>query len=191
MITKAATVYGGSRNSQSSREDYRHSTSSRWRGSPRSIEMEFAELGVRSNSLINELVGAGFDRDSVRAVFLIPMIEMAWADGNVQIEEKAEVLRILSGFGIRHGSSAHHLIKKWLIDRPTDQQFQIAQRLALPLISELKASKTFRVEWIQEAARRVANASGSSFSLLGLDEKISQEEASLLNRLREELRAAG
>jgi hypothetical protein len=145
----------------------------------------FEALGVRDRHLVRELAEAGFDIETARLLYLIPVIEVAWSDGAVTRRETLEIERIAGLHGIAKGSEAHNRLREWLNHRPTDRFFQ-ASRLGVKLMLQdrppLEASILRRdLIWY---CTRIAQASGG---FPGLGTGISPEEKQILSELATEL----
>jgi hypothetical protein len=67
---------------------------------------DLAQAGIQDSSLIEHLTKAGFDSDSARALYLLPLVDVAWADGRVQKEEQSEILGLMEKAGISKDSKA-------------------------------------------------------------------------------------
>lgn len=74
--------------------------------------------GIVEEQVLANLVAAGVKADTLGAVTLIPMVEVAWCDGNVADEERDAVLNAASAQGIRSDSAAYELLNHWLSERP-------------------------------------------------------------------------
>lgn len=74
--------------------------------------------GIVEEHVLASLVAAGVKADTLGAVTLIPMVEVAWCDGNIAAEEREAVLNAAAGQGIRSDSAAYELLSHWLTQRP-------------------------------------------------------------------------
>jgi len=126
---------------------------------------------MKPNKYIRELFEEGFDEDTIRAVYLIPVIDTAWADGKVQAEERQEILELLEERGIQAGSGAYLMIDSWLTKKPTDDFFADANDLIEPLFKDLKENRGGDIMWVIKAAERVASATGTMDSPISLGEQ--------------------
>lgn len=144
------------------------------------------EFGINDQDLMKKLLEAGFSADSARALFLVPLIEVAWADGQVQEDERRAVLELMKQREIEEGSEAYRCASDWLETKPTDQKFRVASELLKPVVDELKKSGQDTSEWILEAAQKVANATGGLFGF-GWN-MISKEEKEILVKLSKQLK---
>ncbi len=82
--------------------------------------------------LIAELHKLGLDADSFRAVTLLPLVEVAWADQSVQPQERKAILLIAKGHDLLRGRAAD-VVEDWLTHRPSDDTFALGRRVLATL----------------------------------------------------------
>jgi len=137
--------------------------------------------GIQDTSLIDHLLTLGFDADSARALYLLPLVDVAWADGAVQAAERREILTALDKQGIAPHTKAYNLVLRWVDRGAADESYLNARTLLEPIVHELKKSGKDPSSWILEASEKVANVTNSLF---GLGSKmISKEEKAYLENL--------
>src|SRR5688500_15456299 len=101
--------------------------------------LELKGAGIDDDGLIQQLTSAGFDAETLKALFFVPMIEVAWADNRLEKAEADEVLRLTEERGIAKNSKAYRMIESWLEKNPTaDPVFNRSQQLLEPILSEAK-----------------------------------------------------
>jgi tellurite resistance protein len=115
--------------------------------------------------LTEALAGLGLDRKNHRAVGLLPLVEVAWADGKVQRAERELILEIAERYGVAPGDA---WLKRWLEKRPTPTTFLAARTVLLALMarsgkSDVKAPDT--LDNLLELCVGVAEAAGGLFGL--------------------------
>jgi tellurite resistance protein len=142
-------------------------------------------FGIGEPELVRELADAGFDIETFRVLYLVPLIQVAWSDGGVSRRERDQVLEIAGLHGIKAGSPAHERLVAWLTESPSDQFFQACLRGVKAMLRHRSSSEA------QDLSRdlvsycvRIASASGGFF---GLGSRISREEEVMLTRLVTEL----
>jgi len=114
----------------------------------------------------------------------VPLVQVAWADGHVQHNEREQLIQVARLRGITEGSRADKQLAKWLEERPSDEFFAQTLRIVHAMIESMPPVQG-------EAARRdlvafciaVASASGG---ILGLGDKISDEERVAITRIARE-----
>jgi len=139
-----------------------------------------AILGIDDDAVLQQLVDVGICEETVVALYLVPMIEVAWADGEIQGKEREAVLKAAAEHGIERDSIASELLGSWL-QQPIDKELLgVWEGLAQALKDDLApdAMQATRARIIG-SARAVAEAAGG---ILGLG-KISPEERKMLERL--------
>lgn len=132
-------------------------------------------------AVLDILVDLGISADTWAAVSLVPLVEVAWADGSVASKERAAILAAAEASGITPGSPAHELLQGWLARRPDGRLLQAWGEYIVALCEGLlpDAKHALR-EQVLGRARSVAEATGG---FLGLGRKISVEEAKVLEQL--------
>src|SRR5512145_2731329 len=56
--------------------------------------------GVEDPEILKALEEAGFDRNTVQVLHLVPILQIAWVDGEVTKAEREEILRIAAARGV-------------------------------------------------------------------------------------------
>src|SRR5688500_14447118 len=74
--------------------------------------------GILDDHVLKNLVKAGVRAETLAALTLIPLVEVAWADGAVSAEEREAVLKAAAENGIGQGSASYELLARWLAERP-------------------------------------------------------------------------
>jgi hypothetical protein len=170
----------------------------RWRESdlparPTPFEAETAEASLTELSLASGITDEGTLRllvdlevsmDLLSALALVPLMEVAWADGHIDDKERAAILQAADAQGIDRDSPAYDLLAKWLDRRPTARLFDAWRDYIVALMEPLLAAERAQLrDALLGRARRVAEAAGG---FLGVG-AVSREEAQVLERLEREL----
>ena len=131
--------------------------------------------------MLQKLVELGVRPESVAPLALVPIVEVAWADGKVDEKERRAVLDAADARGIRAGDLQHGLLQRWLSHRPSAKLLEAWQHYVAGLCAQLDAEQrnALRGELL-DRARAVAEASGG---FLGLGSKVSPSERAVLQRL--------
>lgn len=131
--------------------------------------------------LIDRLAGLGIHAETLAALTLIPLVEVAWADGKMEARERDAILRGAESSGIQPGSPSYGLLEIWTHDRPAPELLETWKAYIAALSDELSADQKWHLEErIIGRARAVAEAAGG---FLGLGSKISAEEEAMLAEL--------
>ena len=141
--------------------------------------------GLSDPVLLQELQELGFTAETVSLLPLVPVVQMAWAEGGVTREEREVLVRLARSRGITADSAADRQLSDWLGNRPDDAVFARAGRLIRALLdSGSPSTGTLTAEELVLQAEKIAAASGG---ILGLG-RISPEERALLKQIAEELK---
>jgi len=144
-----------------------------------------SECGIRNDKVLAELAELGVTGETILAVSLIPLVAVAWADGNVTDKERE---RILDAEEAQHLDMAtQELLNHWLDNNPGPEVFEAWKHF----VNELRGILTpahgtlFDAEII-ERAEAVAKASGGYFTYGA----VSPAEQKVLDEVKQALRAA-
>jgi hypothetical protein len=156
------------------------------------IVLALAEhLQVDDPELLRRVIALGVTRDTGPAFLLAPLVQVAWAEGNVTDRERDTVLRLAAARGVEAGSPAHAQLLKWLQERPTDDLFDTAMEVIRGGLAMLPAEqREERLKRIVQACHEVAEASGGLAKVLRLGSGVSGEEEALLTAIVTTLRGS-
>jgi tellurite resistance protein len=140
--------------------------------------------GVLDQQALRDLETLGYAPDTVMLLFLMPLVEVAWADGGISDRERALIIEAARTRGIEAGSAADQQLASWLEVAPSAEFYQKTLRVIGAILQGRSPQE-------READRRdllsytlaVASASGG---ILGLG-KVSNDEKQVLARLTREL----
>jgi hypothetical protein len=137
--------------------------------------------GIGDEALLRRLAGLGIRADTLAALTLIPLIEVAWADGKMNEGEREAVLFGAESTGIPRESPSHGLLRIWTLDQPAPDLVDAWSEYIRALCRELGDEQRARLERnILRRARAVAEAAGG---FLGLGSKVSKKESAALESL--------
>src|SRR5262249_52837952 len=74
--------------------------------------------GIVEERVLHHLAQAGVRAETLAAVSLIPLVEVAWVDGSVSPEERDAVLNAAANQGVHPDSAPYEILKSWLKERP-------------------------------------------------------------------------
>lgn len=141
-------------------------------------------IGVTDPDLIRELAELGFTLETVKLLPLIPVLEMAWADGDVTAPERTMVLDVARARGIAQGSEADHQLVEWLTRRPGETVFRRAGRLINALFAA-DARVDLTPDDLLKYCEAIADASGGLFGI----GRVSADERVTLARIASEIKS--
>jgi tellurite resistance protein len=142
-----------------------------------------AASGISDDAVLEELVRQDIDSDTVAALALVPLVEVAWADGNIDDKERTAVLSAAEQAGLSRESAAFQLLEGWLAVQPGRRVMAAWKDYVGSLANTLspQAKATLRQDLLGRA-RAVAKAAGG---FLGLGSKVSRSEQAVLDELEQ------
>ena len=140
----------------------------------------FRDANIKSEQLIDALVDLEITPGGIAALSIVPLVAVAWADGEIQKKEREAIIRAAEDGGIEPGSANHELLENWLKTKPgpdllatwKEYAHAIEERLDSVVGNELK-------ERLMTRTTDIAKAAGG---FLGLG-AISKAEQAMLDQL--------
>ena len=148
------------------------------------------KLRVDDPELLRRVAELGLTRETGAAILLAPLVQVAWAEGEVTDRERAVVFDVAARRGIEPGSAPRAQLEAWLRERPPDALFEIALEVIEAGLAILTAQEQDqRRREIVTAATRVAEASGGRLAkLLGIHRAgTSGQEAAVIRAIAAKL----
>jgi hypothetical protein len=137
--------------------------------------------GDADEEVLDKLVELGIGPQTWAALEIVPLVEVAWANAQVEAKERSAVLAAAEANGIKASSPSHQLLEDWLTHRPDARLLATWGEYIVGLCAGLDpAQKNALRDEILGRARTVAKAAGG---FLGLGSKISPEEEVVLQQL--------
>jgi hypothetical protein len=142
-------------------------------------------IGISDPALLQDLEELGFTAETVALLPLVPLLQMAWAEGGVSGAERALIVKLARSRGVADGSAADRQLNAWLETRPDEAVFARAGRLIRAVLDTGAAGAGgLTADDVVQQAERIAAASGG---FLGLG-RISADEKALLARIAQDLK---
>ena len=142
-------------------------------------------VGLNDTALLQELLDLGFTPETVVLLPIVPILQMAWAEGGITPAERELIVRFARGRGIDAGSIADRQLTAWMQERPSDAMFTSAGRLIRAVLdSGSTAAAGLNEDDLVEYCERIASASGGVFGI----GRISAEERKLLSGIAADLK---
>jgi hypothetical protein len=137
--------------------------------------------GIDDEAVLAKLADLDIEAGTWAAISLVPLVEVAWADGKIDEKEREAVLSSAEANGIVRGSPSYELLEYWLARRPDARLLQVWGEYMVGLCAKLgDGEKSTVKEKVLGRARDIAKAAGG---FLGLGSKISAEEEVMLREL--------
>ncbi len=117
--------------------------------------------GITDERVLDNLVALNLSGDLMAAFRLMPLVEIAWADGTIDDREVEAVLAAAEQHGVARGSGAYAMLENALRTGPRPDSRKAWYLYAEELRKTLNPQElaTFRRDLLEEA-RKVAAASG-------------------------------
>jgi len=132
---------------------------------------------VNHADIENGLQALGMTRQSWRALPLLPLVSVAWADGRVQDGERAVIERLARDFGV--DDDGMMLLHNWLTHPPTAEAADNGRRLLVQLCRTGGVADEELLDDVVQFAHEVARSAGGFFGV----GSISREEADAIDAL--------
>jgi hypothetical protein len=143
-----------------------------------------SSTGLDDPALLAELQELGFTPETVSLLPLVPVVQMAWAEGGVSAAERELIVKLARSRGIEAGSPADQQLAGWMASRPSDDIFARASRFIRAMLDAGSAPSGLSADDLVRYCEEIAAASGG---ILGIG-RISAEERALLARIAEDLK---
>jgi hypothetical protein len=143
-----------------------------------------ARTGLSDPALLGELGALGFTPDTIGVLPLVPVVQMAWAEGGITPAERALLVKLARDRGIVEGSAADQQLSNWMAQRPSDEAFARATRLIRAML-DTGAAGALNADDVIKYSEDIAAASGGLFGI----GKISSDERATLSQIVSALKA--
>jgi len=142
-----------------------------------------ARIGVTDPQLLEELQALGFTPDTVVLLPLVPVVQVAWAEGGVTSAERNLIVKLARARGVEEGSAADLQLADWLNRRPAQEVFSRATRLISALLAT-PGQQQLSADDLVKHCEAIASASGGVFGI----NTVSAEERQLLASIADALK---
>jgi hypothetical protein len=117
-------------------------------------------LNIDNNEVLDALVDLAVEPESLIAFTLVPLVEVAWADGEIQPKERDAIIKAAVERGVEENSPTARLLRNWLETPPDPQLLEtwkdyieaLRQSISDQAWTEMKVSVMGRARAIAEAA---------------------------------------
>lgn len=138
-------------------------------------------IGIADSNCVHAITKVEAGVQVLTVMALLPLVEVAWSDGEVNAQEQVAILKAATEMGIAEGTTTHQCLTSWLATRPSSEAVAawdkyvraICATLEPATIEKLKTGTIGRAE-------KVATAAGG---FLGLGNKVSAAERACLDKL--------
>jgi len=146
------------------------------------------ETGITDEAALDKLLEVGVTSQNLQALSLAPLVCVAWADGELDPEERTAALAALEAAGVAEGSTGHQLFDSWLSRAPEANLLAAWKDYVSGLFEELEAPAREAIgKDLLARAESVAKAAGG-FAGIG---SISKSERAVLDEIESALTGSG
>jgi hypothetical protein len=136
-----------------------------------------ARSGLRDPALVEELHSLGFTVETLVLLPIVPLVQVAWAEGGVSDAERKLIVELARTRGVEAGSAADTQLKEWLDRRPSPDVFARATRLISAMLDQPdETSSSLSADDLIKYSEDIAAASGG---ILGIGRISAEEKAAL------------
>ena len=129
--------------------------------------------GIRNPKVLDKLVELEVPPATLASLTILPLVEVAWADGHLDEKEKKAVLAGAAKGGIIKDSVDYALLDAWLKERPSPKLLEawihyiagLCEVMGPKELSDLKSE-------VLNRAKKVAEAAGGFLSKISVEEKM-------------------
>lgn len=142
--------------------------------------------GIHDVEQIAELQALGFTPETLSLLPLVPVLQVAWAEGGVSSAERTMILDLARSRDIAAGSAADAQLQEWLDEKPSEATFRKASRLIGAMLDQpAGAEMQVSADDLMKYCEQIAHASGGLFGI----GKVSAEEKTALQQIAAQLKA--
>lgn len=141
---------------------------------------EFREyLNIDNEEVLEALIELSVEPETLVAFTLVPLVEVAWADGEIQPKERDAILKAAIERGVSEGSPTHSLLKNWLQTPPNPKLLETWKGYIEELMASLgDRTRAHMKSGVMGRARAIAEAAGGFLGVASISaaEKKKLEE---------------
>ena len=146
------------------------------------------KAGVADEELLNDLQQLGYTPETVMMLYLVPLIQTAWAEGGVSQKERELIVKAARSRGITEGTPCDQQLNMWLATRPSDEMFEKSLRAIRTILqAQPESAREASEKDLLSLATAIAGASGG---IVGF-RAVSAEEQQSLKHISDELKNSG
>ena len=139
--------------------------------------------GIQDEGVLGKLVELRVRPETLASLAVIPLVEMAWADGTIDRRERKALLSAAAVIGMKKQDIDYQLLERWMTIPPEPVLFETWVHYVRALSSQLEEPEKDRLrDELLRHARLIADASGGILGL-GVGSRISRKEMTTLARL--------
>ena len=137
--------------------------------------------GISDNALLDRFIELKLSADTVAALSLVPLIQVAWADNKLESQEREAVLAAAAESGVAKDKPAYKLLLGWLEKEPEVEILDTWKEYVKALSGVLAAED--RASFRDGIFARVTKIAESTGGILGVGNKVSTGEQAVIEDL--------
>ena len=146
------------------------------------------KAGVADEELLRDLEALGYTPETVMMLYLVPVIQTAWAEGGVSPKERDLIVKAARSRGISEGTPCDQQLNMWLTTKPSDEMFEKSLRAIRTILqAQPESAREASEKDLLSLATAIAGASGG---IVGF-RAVSAEEQQILKHISDELKNSG
>ena len=141
--------------------------------------------GIQDPESLKDLEALGFTPQTITLLPLVPVLEVAWAEGGVSTAEREMIITLARAREIAPGSEGDQQLQEWLDRRPSDDTFHKARRLIAAMLDRPEGTELqINAGDLLLYCEQIAQASGGLFGI----GRVSAEEKTALQQIAAQLK---
>lgn len=141
-------------------------------------------LGLADQQIVRRPRELGCTRGRLALLQIVPLVQIAWADGRVSQGERSLILEAARLHGVKEESPAFTKLLAWLAEPPPESFFATTLRVVAAMYESMPSDlRESRRQDLVSACTRVAEVSGAIIGFVGGGSRICDEERDLLRRV--------
>lgn len=143
------------------------------------------QTGIHDPEMLQQLQDLSFTPGTIALLPLIPVLQVAWAEGGISTAERTAIVALARARGISAGSEADHQLTAWLELRPSADTFRKATRLIAAMVDHPgEGFQDISADDLLKYCEQIAHASGGIFGI----GSVSAEERAALQQISAQLK---
>jgi hypothetical protein len=139
--------------------------------------------GIHDEAVLDRLIELNISPETLAAMSVVPLVSVAWADGDIHAKEREVIISAAKNAGIQPQEGRYPLLEHWLNKHPGPEMVEAWKHYIEGLCKQLSPQEIEELKHdLLDLARKVAQAAGG---FLGLGNKISSAEQKTLDDLAE------
>jgi tellurite resistance protein len=142
-------------------------------------------MGVDDQEVLEALQDLGYTSETIMLLHIVPLVEVAWAEGGAADRERKMIFKIAEARGVRPDSVAHEMLSHWLENKPSERFFENSLRAIRVVFDLLPEEQRLagRKDLIAYCAQIASAVSSGIFGPGG----ISDDERALIEHIASEI----